>query len=73
MATPSDGGGGTANGASGYDQVKVPGADGQARMLTRAQFEDLPLGERVRHLMGGKLVFFRNGVEVAARDALRSS
>jgi hypothetical protein len=74
MATSSEGGGGApGNGAAGYDGVKVPTADGQGRLMTRAEFEGLPLPERVKHLMGGKLVFYRDGSVVAAREALRNS
>ena len=55
----------------GYDQVRVPGKDGQVRMFTRAEFESLPLVDRVHYLIGGKLTFLRKGVAVAAREALR--
>lgn len=58
--------------AGGYDRVKVPGEGGQFRILSRTEFENLPLNERVKHLLGGKLVFFRDGAEIPARDALRS-
>jgi hypothetical protein len=61
------------SGSGGYDRVKVAGENGQPRVLSRAEFEELPLAQRVHHLMGGKLVFYRNGVEIAAREALRST
>jgi hypothetical protein len=51
----------------------VPSDNGQVRSLTRAQFESLPLGERVSLLMAGKMKFFREGQPVSAREALRGA
>ena len=70
--SPPGGGPENGDGPGGYDSVTVPGENGQSRVLTRAAFEALPLGERVRHLMSGRLVFHRDGAVVSARDALRS-
>jgi hypothetical protein len=56
----------------GYDRLGIPRGNGEMQIVTRAEFEKLPLGDRVRLLMGGTLKFFRNGKEVSARDALRS-
>lgn len=59
--------------SEGYDEVGVPNGDGTFERMPRQQFEQLPLGERVRLLMGGKgkLQFFRGGQVVNARQALR--
>jgi hypothetical protein len=57
----------------GYDRVGVPDGNGKLKVMTRAQFEDLPLGERVKLLMGGHLEFFRGDQKVAAREALRGA
>jgi hypothetical protein len=43
------------------------------QFVTRAEFEKLPLGDRVRLLMGGNLRFFRGDREVPAREALRGA
>jgi hypothetical protein len=57
--------------SAGYDHVKVPTREGGTRLLTREQFEALPLRDRVAHLIEGKAQFFRNGVSIAAREAMR--
>ena len=57
----------------GYDRLGIPRANGEMEFVTRAEFEKLPLGERVRLLMGGTLKFFRNGQEITARQALRGA
>ena len=59
--------------AGGYDRIGVPDGKGSLKMMTKAEFEDLPLGDRVKLLMSGTLQFFRNGAPVAARDALRNT
>ena len=71
MATSSNDSEGAA--AGGYDRLGIPRANGQMEFVTRAEFERLPLGERVRLLMGGTLKFFRNGQEITARQALRGA
>ena len=58
---------------TGYDRIGVPGHNGEVRFLTRAQFEALPLAERVSLLMGGKLQFFRDGRQLSPREALRGT
>lgn len=61
----------SATAGEGFDRIRIPASDGSARELTKAEFEALPLGERVRLLMGGKLQFFREGKPVPAREALK--
>jgi hypothetical protein len=58
---------------SGYDRVGVPDGNGTVKMMTRSQFEDLPLGDRVKLLMGGRLEFFRGDQKLTAREALRGA
>ena len=60
------------SGGGGYDQVGVPQPDGSLKMFTKAEFERLPLSERIRLLMG-ELKFFRNQQPVSSRDALRKT
>jgi hypothetical protein len=55
--------------ASGWDQVAAGDASGGT--WTRAQFERLPLIDRVRLLASGELRFFRAGQQVSAREALK--
>jgi hypothetical protein len=44
---------------------------GRESHWSREQFQRLALLERVRLLAGGDLRFFRKGVEIPAREALR--
>jgi hypothetical protein len=61
----------SASGASGrYDSIAFPGPQGDQKTLTRAEFEKLPLVDRVRLLSGGQLRFFRGGQEVTASSAM---
>jgi len=74
MNAGGTGGNGNGNGGgSGYDRLGIPEPNGQFRYVTRAEFERLPLGDRVRLLMGGTLRFFRNGEQIPAREALRGA
>jgi hypothetical protein len=60
----------TGAGPGGFDQVVVPDGQGGTRTYTRAEFEELPLADRVRFLMNAKTQFYRKGVLITARDAL---
>lgn len=64
---------GTQTGAveRGYDRVGIPGPDGALSYLTKAQFEQLPLVERVQSLARGQLRFYRRDVEVPSQEALK--
>lgn len=55
--------------AASYDEVRVPGPEGE-KPFTKAQFEALPLVERIRLLAGGHLRFLRQGQEISAADAM---
>jgi hypothetical protein len=57
----------------GYDALAIPNGNGEFHHITRAAFEELPLAERVRLLLGGRLRFFRKGAEITAREALRGA
>ena len=54
----------------GYDRVGIPGPNGLS-YLTKAQFERLPLLERVQYLAKGQLRFYRREVEVPSAEALK--
>jgi hypothetical protein len=56
---------------SGYDRLGILGANGEMGFMTRADYEKLPLSDRIRLLVGGTLKFFRNGQEISPREALR--
>ncbi|HEY2028064.1 MAG TPA: hypothetical protein VGH20_02545 [Myxococcales bacterium] len=55
---------------TGYDRVIVPGANGP-RELSRKQFEQLPLRERVGFLIAGTAQFYRMGAAVSATNAMK--
>jgi hypothetical protein len=65
------GGAGAASGSGGYDTIAFPGPAGEQKTLTRTEFEQLPLVDRVRLLSGGQMRFFRGSEEVAASAALK--
>jgi hypothetical protein len=56
--------------STGYDRVIVPGPSGP-RELTRRQFEELPLRERVGFLIAGTAQFYRKGAPVTASNAMK--
>jgi len=57
--------------ARGYDTVTVQELDGTQRPLSRLQYEKLPLAERIRLVLQGRVEFFRGGVAVPANEALK--
>jgi hypothetical protein len=59
-------------GASGFDRVVCRDGAGATRSWSRAEFQRLPLLDRVRLLAGGELRFLRGENEVPAQEALRS-
>ena len=58
--------------ATSYDRVEMPAPNGVGlpRRLTRAEFEALPLDQRVRAILGKQLKFYRGKQEVSIREAL---
>ena len=54
----------------GFDRVELLNASGEARSLTRDEFEALPLDQRVRAILSKQLRFFRGDQEIPMRDAL---
>lgn len=61
------------NGSSGpYDQVALAYDNGDVRRLTRAQFEALPLDERVRAVLRKKITFYRQGAQIPVSEALKN-
>jgi len=55
-----------------YDRVELPRQDGTVRELSRKEFENLPLRERVACLIEGTARFFLGQVPVAPREAMGS-
>jgi len=55
----------------GYDRVVLRDAAGKTRQLSRKEFENLPLRERVTHLIGGTAEFFSGAVQVTPSEAMR--
>jgi hypothetical protein len=58
---------------TGYDRVEVPAPAGGTRTLTRKQFENLPLRERVSYLIEGSARFFLEGRRISASEAMRTT
>jgi hypothetical protein len=58
---------------TGYDTANVVEPDGKRRSLSRPQYERLPLAERIRLVLQGRVEFFRDGVAVPANEALKVS
>ena len=56
---------------TGYDAATVVEADGSKRTLSRPQYERLPLAERIRLVLSGRVEFFRGGVLVPPNEALK--
>jgi hypothetical protein len=54
----------------GFDRVDLIEATGTVRRLSRAEFEALPLDQRVRAILRKQLRFFIGDKEVPMRDAL---
>jgi len=57
--------------ATGYDAATVVEPDGSRRSLSRPQYERLPLAERIRLVLSGRVEFLRGGVVVPPNEALR--
>jgi len=57
----------------GYDSATIQEADGRRRSLSRLQYEKLPLAERIRMVLQGRVEFYRDGVAVPANEALKVS
>ena len=55
-----------------YDRVEIPAPSGGGppRKLTRAEFEALPLDQRVRAILSKQLRFFRGKDEIPMREAM---
>ena len=59
--------------AARYDQVGVRQPGGGYNLITRAEFESMPLRERVRLLMEDRVEFLRDGRVVPPREALNKN
>jgi hypothetical protein len=55
----------------GYDSVEVSMPEGNTKIMKRAEFEKLPLRNRVDWIMHGKLKFYLNGDPIPATQALK--
>jgi len=56
---------------TGYDRIRIPLPQGGHREITRRQFEELPLSERVGLLVSGKMQFFLGDRPIPPHRALR--
>jgi len=55
----------------GYDRVEIVDGNTTPKVLSRAEYERLELRERVRLLLAGSIRFYKQGVEIAPRQALK--
>ena len=55
----------------GFDRVEVRQGDGSQRSLSRAEYEAMPLSERISLVLQRQVEFFRGGVKVSAHEALK--
>jgi hypothetical protein len=53
----------------GFDRVEI-GSGLEKRRLTRAEFEALPLDQRIRAILGKQLKFYRGDREIPIKEAL---
>jgi hypothetical protein len=56
---------------TGYDHVQVPTPKGKTHLLTKSEFEKLPLRERVDFILKGELKFFLDGRPIPPARALK--
>ncbi len=54
----------------GFDEATLTLPDGSLRRLSKAQFDALPLGERIRSILDKSLKFYRKGQEIPMKQAL---
>jgi hypothetical protein len=59
--------------ALGYDCVKIRQEDGVMRMLSRPQYEALPLAQRISMVLKNTVEFYRAGTRITSVDALKLS
>jgi len=60
----------TTSSAPRYDRVELPKPDGTVRTLSRRDFENLPLRERVASLIEGSSRFFQGNMPISSREAM---
>jgi hypothetical protein len=53
-----------------FDRVELASDSGPPARMTAAEFKAMPLAQRVRAIMAGRLRFFRGGSEVSMKEAL---
>jgi len=54
-----------------FERVEVENKPGQWATITPAQFERIPLVERIQLIVARKIRFFSGGVEISALEALK--
>lgn len=54
-----------------YDAVELDHPDGSHKRLTPAEFEQVPLLDRVRWVSQGRFRFLKDGVKVPSYQALK--
>jgi hypothetical protein len=62
--------GGNGDSGRGYDRVELRSPTGEPKLMTRVEFERLPLDQRIRAILSKRLRFYRGGREVSMKEAL---
>jgi hypothetical protein len=55
----------------GFDRVEVRQGDGSSRSMTRAEYDAMPLSERISLVLQRQVEFYRGAVKVSAHEALK--
>ncbi|HEY5927688.1 MAG TPA: hypothetical protein VIV11_38650 [Kofleriaceae bacterium] len=55
----------------GFDRVEICDGDTPPQQLKRSEYERLDLRDRVRLLLAGSIKFYKDGVEIPPRQALK--
>lgn len=53
-----------------FDTAQLVLPSGEIQLMTREEFDAMPIDQRIRALLNKKLKFYKGGVQVASKDAL---
>jgi hypothetical protein len=56
---------------SGFDVAEVEQLDGSRQSMSRAEYEAMPLSERISLVLRRQVEFYRDGVKVSPQEALK--
>ena len=61
------------SGASTYDRAELEDEKGNKKKVSRTEFLNLPIDQRIRSILTKKVKFFLGEQEISSRDAMRGS